>query len=75
MTPDIRVGKTGVVLVGENVGWQVRIEDDSANTGGFLVLTSRDFSDPSTEAFDDWVEDKVALQEYFKESGWVVKWL
>ena len=74
MDPDIRVGRTGIVLAGENIGWQVRIEDDSVNTGGFLVFTSRDFADPHVEAFDDWVEDKGALQEYFWESGWVVKW-
>ncbi|MBL3558394.1 hypothetical protein JK643_18565 [Marinobacter sp. JB05H06] len=74
MVPDIRVGKIGVVLAGENIGWQIRVEDDSVNTGGYLVLTSRDFTDPHAEAFDDWVEDEGALQEYFRESGWVVKW-
>lgn len=75
MSPDIRIGKTGVVLAGDNMGWQVRVDDDSLNTGGFLILTSRDFSDPSAEAFDDRVEDEMALQGYFKESGWLVKWL
>lgn len=75
MSPNIRLGKTGVIVAGENVGWQIRVDDDSANTGGFLILTSRDFADPSAEAFDGWVEDETALQGYFKESDWVVKWL
>lgn len=75
MSADIQINKTGLVLAGDNMGWQVRVDDDSENTGGFLVLTSHDFSDPSAEAFDDWVEDEVALREYFKESGWIVKWL
>lgn len=63
-----------MVLAGDNIVWQVRVEDGSVNTGGFLILASRNFSDPRVEAFDDWVEDEAALQEYFRESGWVVKW-
>ena len=63
-----------MVLAGDNIAWQVRVEDDSVNTGGFLILASRNFADPSAEAFDDWVEDEASLQGYFRESGWVVKW-
>lgn len=74
MNHDIQVGKTGVVLSGDNIAWQVRVEDDSVNTGGFLILASSNFADPSAEAFDDWVEDEAALQGYFRESGWVIKW-
>lgn len=75
MSPDIQVGRTGVIIAGDNMGWQVRVDGDFKSTGGFLVIISRDFSDPSAEVFDDWVEGEVTLQEYFRKSGWVVRWL
>lgn len=71
---DIRIGVTGLITAGDNAGWQVRIEDDMRNTGGFLVLLSPDFQS-SPEGADDWVESESALSSYFEESSWVVKWL
>ena len=71
---DIRIGVTGLITAGDNAGWQVGIEDDMRNTGGFLVLLSPDFQS-SPEGADDWVESESALSSYFEESSWVVKWL
>lgn len=71
----IEIGKVGLIESGDDVGDQIKVIDDSKNTGGFLILTSRDFNDPACDVFDDWVVNKEALHGYFKESNWVIKWL
>ncbi len=32
----------------------VRLADDTENTSGYLLLFSRDFSNPAAEGFDEW---------------------
>ena len=60
-------------MKGDDAGSFVKIQDDSENTGGYLILLSDrdDFSSGS----DDWVEDSKALEQYFEESEWEVNWL
>lgn len=69
---DIRVGVVGRIKAGEHAGKYVKIKDDAANTGGFLIIVSprNDFS----EGFDDWVEGRAMLEQYFAEAGWSVDW-
>ena len=67
-----KIGKRGRITAGENAGFFVRVEDDSANTGGYLILCWRDGTD---EGFDNWVEKLTDLDEFFMESGWNVEWL
>lgn len=54
----------------------MRVEDDSENTGGFLVFERWvDSGGPNNEgAFDSWVENLESLGKFFVESGWDVKW-
>lgn len=65
----IEINRKGKILQGRYQGWQVRIQDDSADSGGFLVLLERE-----NEAYDDWVESREALERYFRESSWTIAW-
>ena len=69
---EIRLNIIGRILEGDDVGLFVKILDDSDNTGGYLVITSK------TETFenchDDWVEDMDSLKNYFEESLWQIEW-
>ena len=71
----IEIGKTGKITSGDDTGHQIKIIDDSENTGGFLILSSKDFNDPNEPAFDDWVAGKNELEDYFEESNWVISWI
>ncbi len=71
----IEIGKIGLIESGDDEGSQVKVLDDSESTGGFLILTGKNLSDPNSEAFDSWVENIEELHGYFKESNWVIKWL
>jgi len=68
----ILFGIVGKIVAGDDAGWYVKVVDDTANTGGFLVLTS-DRPDMTT-GFDNWVETKEAVGSFFAESNWEVDW-
>jgi len=72
----IPIGIEGRILNGEHLEMRVRVEDDSANTGGYLVYQWWSGSaGPNTNgAFDDWVESMEQLEEYFMETGWRIQW-
>lgn len=59
----------GTITCGRLRGFRVRVQDDIANTGGFLILTRH-----LDEGYDNWVESYRDLAPFFKESGWAVKW-
>jgi hypothetical protein len=65
----IEINKRGIIRSGDYQGWTVFIQDDSENTGGFLILIEQ-----GTEGYDDWVEDRASLEKYFEETNWVVDW-
>lgn len=73
---DIQINKIGLILEGNDKGWYVRIEDDTQNTGGYLIHTfnSLDLEDIDRQGFDSWVESIIDLEAYFQESSWKVKW-
>ena len=78
MTPDtskvvIRIGVWGRILSGEDVGKQVRIDDDKASSGGYLVLVKSDLN--PEEGHDSWVEKYDDLLRYFIEAEWAVAWM
>lgn len=72
--PDgVQVGRVGKIVFGEEAGSYIKVEDDAANTGGYLILTA---TDPDMrEGFDNWVENRDALAKYFSDAGWVIEWL
>jgi hypothetical protein len=68
----VPVGVIGKIVFPEDRrGWFVKVEDDSQNTGGFLLLEWRD--DPR-EGFDSWTENRDALDQFFLETGWKILW-
>lgn len=71
----IKIGKIGIIESGDDSGFQVKVIDDSENTGGFFILTGINISNQSLEVFDSWVANKEELAGYFRESSWVIKWL
>ena len=71
----IKIGKVGIIESGDDVGFQVKVIDDFESTGGLLILTGKNLSDPNLETFDSWVSNKEELACYFKESNWTIKWL
>ncbi|WDT86651.1 hypothetical protein [Alteromonas sp. 009811495] len=71
----IKLDVIGIIERGDDAGSQVKVIDDSANTGGFLIITGKDLKNQQLEAFDDWVQNEHELQEFFKQSGWLIRWL
>ena len=70
---EIKVGAIGEIVAGDETGSFVKVLDDTKNTGGFLILTS---STPEMkDGFDNWVENENSLNQYFIESGWIIRWL
>lgn len=65
------VGKEGVITGGEYDGFSIRIDDDRANTGGFLILV---WKEGSNEGFDNWVEAEKDIEQFLYESEWVIDW-
>ena len=69
---EIKVGEIGKIVAGEELGSYIKVIDDGANTGGFLILTAE--APDMTDGFDSWVENKEMLQRFFEEAGWTVEW-
>jgi len=67
-----KIGKRGRIKNGKYEGHTIRIDDDSAKSGGYVI---RSWPDDTSPGFDDWVESMEALEQFFKESGWDIEWL
>ncbi len=72
----IPLGVVGQITSAGKRGHYVRVEDDGPNSGGLLVFEWWEDSDgPNVNgAFDSWVENKLALESFFQQANWVVKW-
>ena len=71
----IEIGKKGLITEGDIKGWYIRVDDDSDNTGGFLILTSPDPDMSSIMGHDNWVENEESLRSFFLESSWIIDWI
>lgn len=69
----IPLGAVGKIVKGEEAGRYVQVMDDTATSGGFLILTAAE-PDMKKNGFDNWVENPEMLQRFFEEAGWVVDW-
>jgi len=68
----VPVGKLGQITRGADINKFVRILNDPENTGGFVILVST--SNRFIESTADLVNDRTALETYFAEADWDVKW-
>ena len=73
---NIPIGITGRIRNGEHADMHVRVEDDAASTGGYLVFQWwKDSDGPNPNgAFDDWVESIEQLDTYFGSTEWIIDW-
>ena len=71
---EIRIGVVGRIVRGDHAGCFVKVVDDAANTGGFLILVSPDPAFRSAEGSDGWVA-RPHLEQYFNESHWEIQWI
>jgi hypothetical protein len=75
MNKMIKINVLGKILEGDNEGWYLLVQKDFENTGGYLILISKDPDFASAEGCDYWVEKYHHLLEFFKESRWKIQWL
>lgn len=66
----------GIIKNSEHPSHKVLVRDDHENTGGYLIFEwwEKSGGPNENEAFDDWVENSNALEQYFVESGWLIEW-
>ncbi len=70
----IKINTRGVIQEGDNQGWEVCIEDDRLNTGGYLILITPSSKSDELVGYDNWVDSADALQKYFEEAHWKIQW-
>ena len=70
---EIKVGRVGRIVAGQELGCYAKVINDEASTGGFLILTAK--TPDMKDGFDSWVEDRESLQRFFEEAEWVVEWI
>ncbi|MCL2644173.1 MAG: hypothetical protein FWD51_01785 [Betaproteobacteria bacterium] len=69
---EIKIGEVGKIVAGQELGSHIKVIDDEANTGGFLILTAKALD--MKDGFDSWVENREMLQRFFEEAEWTVEW-
>ena len=55
----INYNKTGQILNGDFKGWNIKIEEDTQNTGGYYVYMWQ--SEIPEQGYDDWYENEEVL--------------
>ena len=69
------IGKWGRILDGEYAGWFLMIDDDTGgSTGGFYIYTVKNPNDKNSEGYDDWVENREALERYVENITFQIDW-
>lgn len=71
---EIKIATPGLIIEGEQKGWYVLIQDDSENTGGYLILVTPPPKSIGLIGYDNWVENFQALKSYFQEANWKIIW-
>lgn len=70
-------GSVGAIQNSAKTGHMLRVEDDTGNSGGFLIFEWWDGSaGPNANGvFDSWVDSEEGVSKFLDESGWCVVWL
>jgi hypothetical protein len=72
MIVTISIGIVGKIIKGEECGSYAKIIDDTDDTGGYLILVSKNID--LQDGYDSWVQDWGALTCFFQESSWEIDW-
>ncbi len=73
---DVKVNKLGKILQGKHKNWYIFVKDDFEESGGFLILLSKDADiDRPGEGYDSWAEDFSTVKKIFQECDWQVDWM
>ena len=72
---DIKIEKKGIIIQGDSKGWSLYIQDDTINTGGYLILVTPPQGVFGRDGYDNWVENSESLKAYFQEANWKIRWL
>ena len=68
----VKINKYDKIIKGDYEGQFIFIQDDKENTGGYLILISKEKK--SDIGYDSWVEKYEDLKQYFLESKWKIEW-
>lgn len=73
---EIPINVIGTIINSEHPGHHLRVVDDSEESGGFFILNWWPGPDEkkAEHGFDDWVQDRAELEQYFLESEWAILW-
>lgn len=73
---NVPLGIEGRALNSQQSQHFVRVENDSLNTGGYLIYERwLDLNGPNAlGTFDSWVESEAQLKQFFIEAVWEVAW-
>lgn len=72
---NIKINIIGKILEGDNKSWYLLVQEDFENTGGYLILISKDVDFSSGDGCDYWVEKYSDIIGFFEESKWKIQWL
>ena len=70
----IKIGEKGLINEGDMKGWYIRVDDDYKNTCGFLIIQNSSPDMSSGVGYDNWVENKASLKEFFEQNSWTINW-
>lgn len=72
---DYKLNTVGKIVEGDSKGHYLLIKDDLDNSGGYLILVSKNPSLTNCdEGYDNWVGNLTDLEHFFMESNWKIKW-
>lgn len=73
---EMKIGIIGKIIEGNLCGWFFIIKEDFEESGGYLILISKDSNiSKYAEGYDYWAEDKSTLIAMLTAFKWKIQWL
>lgn len=69
--PVIEIGRVGKIVSGEQTGDYILVQDNLAETGGYLILLG---DDPAFKTGGDYWVGREDLEKAFMQRKWTVDW-
>lgn len=60
----LKTGTRGEIIDGPLKNWSILIKDNRSNTGGYLILLSRE-----NEQYDEWVKNETNLKNWLEKNA------